>query len=406
MIGLFNDCFPPIMDGVSITVQNYARWFSEHDRDICVVTPTVPDRRIVDSQHAPLNKQDNYPIYDYLSMPIPLRKPYRMGFPNMDPLFRHTINRIPFDLVHAHCPFSSGKVALELSRQQNIPFIATFHSKYRKDFEGAFSNKKVVDYLIRNVVNFYEQADEVWIPQASVEETLREYGYKGNVEVVENGNDFVTTEPLIHVRKQGRRLFGVSKNEVVFLFVGQHIYEKKPDLIIRSLSHLKDSRWKMFFIGRGNASEELKELVHNLNLENKITFLGQISDRDKLRQCYAAADLFLFPSLYDNAPLVVREAAAMGTPALISANSTTSEVITDGFNGFLAQPEEKAFSMTIEFLMHNTPLLGRVGENARSTIARSWSDILEEVHILFLSIRLEVRYNHLIMRQSQQSIAV
>ncbi len=112
-------------------------------------------------------------------------------------------------------------------------------------------------------------------------------------------------------------------------------------------------------------------MVHNLNLENKITFLGQISDRDKLRQCYAAADLFLFPSLYDNAPLVVREAAAMGTPALISANSTTSEVITDGFNGFLAQPEEKAFSMTIEFLMHNTPLLKRVGENARSTIARS-----------------------------------
>ncbi len=57
-----------------------------------------------------------------------------------------------------------------------IPLVATFHSKYRDDFERVIPNKALVDYLVGKVVKFYESVDEVWVPQASVGETLREYG--------------------------------------------------------------------------------------------------------------------------------------------------------------------------------------------------------------------------------------
>lgn len=40
-------------------------------------------------------------------------------------------------------------------------------------------------------------------------------------------------------------------------------------------------------------------------------------EREILKRYYVAADLFLFPSLYDNAPLVIREAAALGTPSVL-----------------------------------------------------------------------------------------
>ena len=42
MIGLFNECFPPVMDGVSLTVSNLARCFYQQGRDVAVVTPEMP----------------------------------------------------------------------------------------------------------------------------------------------------------------------------------------------------------------------------------------------------------------------------------------------------------------------------------------------------------------------------
>ena len=78
----------------------------------------------------------------------------------------------------------------------------------------------VVDYMVKNVVDFYSQADEVWIPQASVEETLREYGYKGRVEVVDNGNDFAADTRTDLLRSEGRAMLGAGRCEPVLLFVG------------------------------------------------------------------------------------------------------------------------------------------------------------------------------------------
>ena len=379
MIGIFNDCYPPVIDGVSVTVQNYARWLNRKCGDVCVVTPAVPGAK----------HDEDFPVYDYFSVPIPMRKPYRMGMPYVDLDFRSRISRVGFSIVHAHSPFSSGRLALRLARQQKVPLVATFHSKYRADFERVVPSKTIVDYLVKNIVDFYSQADEVWVPQAGVAETLREYGYRGRVEVVDNGNDMATADDITPLRNEGRAMLGVSAHEPILLFVGQHIYEKNPHLIIRALSRLRDRRWHMFFIGTGYAAEELKQLAKSKGLDGRITFMGQVADRLLLKRCYAAADLFVFPSLYDNAPLVVREAAAMETPALLAAGSTAAGVVADGMNGFTCRADEHALAERLAALMGDKALLTAAGSNARKTIARPWSEIADEVYD---------RYLHLIRR--------
>ena len=90
----------------------------------------------------------------------------------------------------------------------------------------------------------------------------------------------------------------------------------------------------MFFVGDGYAKEELEAYVKELGLDGTIVFLGKILDRDYLRSLFARADLFLFPSIYDNAPIVIHEAAAVGTPSLVIAGSNASEEIIDNTNGF------------------------------------------------------------------------
>lgn len=368
MIGLFNDCFPPVMDGVAVTVHNYAKWLPKYGQQACVATPRVPG---VDYSGMDLK------VLPYFSLPMPWRKPYRMGVPQVDMRFMYKMWETDFSLVHAHSPFSSGKLALDVARSRKIPFIATFHSKYKQDIERFVSNKFVVDLLVRRIVDFFNQADEVWIPQLAVIETLREYGYKGHCEVVENGCDFSVPYSLL-MKDVCRRNLKVFEDKPVLLFVGQHILEKNVIFLIDALSKVK-SDFTMLFVGDGYAAQEMKSEVRSMGLEEKVRFDGKICDRDRLMQYYAVADLFLFPSLYDNAPLVVREAAAMHTPSLMLNGATSAEVIRNGVNGYLSEQSIEVFSRCIDSILSDRKQLEKVGANACDSIVRKWSSIVEEV---------------------------
>ena len=381
MIGIFNDNFPPVLDGVAITAQNYAYWLKEMGRDVSVVTPYAPNMQEVMSAAT-------YPIYRYVSVPIPFRPPYRYGLPFLDIPFMRQWRKMNFELVHAHCPFTTGRLARQITKQQQIPLVATFHSKYRQDFEHNVQCKPIVDWMVRHIIRFYEQADEVWIPQAAVEPTLREYGFKGHVEVVENGNDFYTPNDHIdEMRAEMRAELGVAPDETMLLFVGQHIWEKNIGFILDSLALIKDKPFNLFMVGTGYAVREIRAKVKELQLQDKVTLLGNIHDRERLKRIDAAADLFLFPSLYDNAPLVVREAAAMHTPAMLIQNSTAAEIIDNDVNGFLTPNDVQMYADRIVFLMEHPEVLKRVGKKASTTISRSWENVIEEVILRYRDIQ-------------------
>lgn len=385
MIGIFNDNFPPILDGVGMTAQNYAYWLHEKGHDVSVITPYAPNSEEV-------IEAAKYPIYRYVSIPIPMRAPYRYGMPYIDYRFMREWRKMQFDLVHAHCPFTTGDLAYSAAKKQNIPLVATFHSKYRQDFEHNVSCKLVVDWMVKHIIRFYEKADEVWIPQAAVEPTLREYGYKGHVEVVENGNDFSTPKAKIaEMRTEMREELGMAPDETMLLFVGQHIWEKNIGFILDALALIKQEPFHLFMVGTGYAVSEIRKKITLLGLSHKVTMLGNIHDRERLKRIDAAADLFLFPSLYDNAPLVVREAAAMHTPALMLQESTAAEVIKADVNGFLTPNDLQAYANQISYLIAHRDLVKQVGDKASMTISRSWENVMEEVVMRYRDIQQSFR---------------
>ncbi len=367
--GIFNECFPPIMDGVAVAAHNYAYWLHQKTGRAYVVTPKHP----VQTDYEP------YDVLRYSSVPMPFRKPYRLGLPSLDFQFRSQLNAVPFGLVHAHCPFSSGRLALRIAKKQHIPIVGTFHSKYKMDFERVIRSRYIVNKIISEIVNFYEMCDEVWVPQKAVSEVLREYGYKGKISVVENGNDYASEIYSPHFRSEARKRLNITENETILLFVGQHIWEKNIAFLLESLSLLQNESFRMIFIGTGYAAREIKRMSENLGLSQKIIFTGLINDRMLIRDYYSSADLFLFPSLYDNAPLVVREAAAMQTPSLLLEGSTSSEIIIDGKNGYLSSNQLSAYAEKLLHLIHNKNDLHKVGVEASNSIARPWSDVMDEV---------------------------
>ena len=368
-VGLFNESFPPVMDGVAVCVENYARWIQEKVGGVSVVTP-----RKLNAHYG----QYPYEVLDYASVPVPFRHPYVTGIAQIDPLLRAKLYRRRFKIVHAHSPFSAGLMALQVAKTQHIPLVATFHSKFKDDFREVIPSDMVVDQAIKIVMEFFEHADEVWVPQASVEEVIREYGFKGHVEVVDNGSDLVADYPDAYF-EDARKALGIAPEEFVFLFVGQHIWQKNVRLVIDALERIKDLPFRMFFVGTGYAAGEMKELVAQKGLSDKVTFTGMLTEREKVTRYYAAADLFLFPSLYDNAPLVVREAAALHTPAVMVEGSTAAEILRDGENGYLVPNELDAFAARLRQLYRDRAEVRRVGLTASRTIVRSWEDVVGEV---------------------------
>lgn len=371
-VGIFNDSFPPIIDGVTQTILNYVDWLRLHGHPTCVVTP-----------YNPVKTETPYPVVRYFSLPIRSRYPYRYGYPKLDPFIWGKMRTVPFKIIHSHSPFAAGRLGVYAKKKQGIPLIGTFHSKYKSDLKHSFKLMPFcVPIIMKRILNFYNACDEVWIPQASVEETVREYGFKGKVEVVPNGIDYggKSDEEIKNYKIESRKILGVDDDELNLLFVGQHIWEKGIGIIADALKLIEGRvRYKMTFIGEGYAKNELKEKIERSGIKNKVSTIGLITDRENLGRHYAAADLFLFPSRYDNAPLVVREAAAMGTPSIVPAGSTASEVIEDSINGFLAEDTPEAYAKMIERLASAREKVAEAGEKARISLVKSWDDVMEEV---------------------------
>jgi len=371
VIGQFNDAFPPIMEGVGQVVKNYAYWLNKKYGKCYVITPSVPN----------YNYENNLPLLKFISIPIPKTKPFRYGLPFLDFKFKKDLKKINFDIVHAHCPFVTGDLALKVAKDLKIPLVATFHTKYRQDFERLIPSKIIVDRIMKKIINFYQKADSVWAPSISTADILREYGYKNEIEIMPNATDIIPQKNLEQLKYSANSDFETSINDFVMLFIGQIRWEKNLKLIIDSIKILEDQRkeFKMIIVGEGFSEYEVRKLVDNKNLNKKVKFMGKIIDRDKISSYYARANLFLFPSLYDNSPLVVKEAAAFSLPSVLINNSSAAENIIDGENGFLSENTPISYSIKIMDLMNNPKKIIKAGEGAKNSLYHTWEPNVDKV---------------------------
>lgn len=367
----FCESFPPIMDGVANVTKNYAYWVKKKYGKAYVVTPEYP--AYVDDEI--------FPVLRYPSIPLVGRRPYRMGVGQHNAKLWKKLSTLDVDIVHAQSPFSAGNIALQFARQKDIPLVATFHSKFYDDFKEVTRSDVISMMMTHLVVDFFNYADAVWAVNESTRETLISYGYKGPVDVVPNGADFEVPHNLDMLVQQTNKDCGLSDDELVFLFVGQMIKQKNIPMIIESLSLLrkKGLDFTMLFVGEGKSKEDFQLQVGQLGLKDRVQFLGKILDRDRLKSIFARADLFIFPSVYDNAPVVTREAAAVGTASIIVKGSNAAEGVVHGENGYLCENSAQSVADTIAQVVTNREALKQAGLKAQTTIFRSWESIVDTI---------------------------
>lgn len=368
-IGEFSDTFLPIVDGVGRVVHSYAEGLCQLGHQVTVVAPM-----------GDTGYRGGYPydLVDFIGMRVPLVRQYQTGEAVADAHYRHRIREVELDICHSHSPFLAGSEALRLAAQRNIPLVGTFHSKYYDDFLKTLKSETLAKLGVKLVVDYYSRCDEVWAVSDSTADTLRGYGYTGEIQVMQNGTNLRNVDPDALAEVERRWDFG---DLPLLLFVGQMDWKKNINCILEACAALRRSgfAFRLALAGQGPDRDAIDRRVDELGLRENARLVGHITDTKLLDALFARASLFVFPSLYDNAPMVVREAAAMGTPAVLARGSTAAEIIRDGENGLLCENDGEDLARVIRSALADSEHLARMGAAARESIPIPWQGILAQV---------------------------
>ena len=376
-VGLFNDSFPPTIDGVSNTVVNYAEYITKNHGKCTVATPKYP------------HVIDDYPfeVYRYSSADISKRIGYRVG----NTLSVRTIRALyakQFDIMHVHSPFASAIIANEIKRIcPSIPVVFTYHTKFEEDFKARLKLPALCTAATKLVAHNIKQADEVWVVSEGAAESLRNIGYKGSYRVMKNGTDFKKGKADESAVKELKSKHGIADDETVFLFVGRMMWYKNVGLILDAIKRLPNElKYKMIFVGEGADRAAVESYAEQLGLKDNVIFTGAITDRETVRTYFSASDLFLFPSTYDTAGLVVMEAAAVDLPSVLIDGSCAAEDVVDDFSGFLCEENPKSMAEKIVKALEDKEHLKAVGKNAGKYVYLSWEDSVARAYKRYCEI--------------------
>jgi glycosyltransferase involved in cell wall biosynthesis len=156
------------------------------------------------------------------------------------------------------------------------------------------------------------------------------------ITVVERGRDPGRLgKNSVERRLAARHRLGLDAEDEVLLNIGRQEYQKGQRHLLEAVQRIVPARPRLVLLiaGRqGNASSALQELCHQMNLAAHVRFLGH---RDDIPEILAAADLFVFPSLYEGLGTSLIEAMALGLPIVASRIPAIEEVVEEGRNAIL-----------------------------------------------------------------------
>lgn len=370
-VGLFNDSFPPSVDGVAQTVKNYALTLNKRpDYSVRVVAPRC---------HGASDKDYPFPVYRYAALPMPRRIGYRAGAP-FSPLLLKKLSSQRMDLYHVHCPFASAVLVDELVHLHRAPVIHTYHTKFDIELRVRLRTPAIRAAATQVIRHNLENADEVWAVTESCGQALRQVGYEGEYFVVENGTDFAYGKADADSVQLLRELYEIPEDHFVLLFVGRMMWYKNTRIILDALKIAREKGlpFTTLMVGDGLDAPAIRAYAQQLGLDDVVRFTGLLLDREQLRDFYTIADLFLFPSTYDTSGLVVKEAAACECASVLTRGSCAAEGVTDGVNGFLADENAEDFARAVLAACDNKAALEAVGAHAGETLYLSWDDAVKK----------------------------
>lgn len=159
------------------------------------------------------------------------------------------------------------------------------------------------------------------------------------------------------------------------LCVGRLVPAKGQGVLVHAAHELRrrGRKIEVSFAGDGPDRARLEALAAELRVEDICRFLGPVNP-NKVRELYAASDVFVLPSFAEGIPVVLMEAMAMGVPCVSTAITGIPELIESGRQGILVPPSDvSALCGAIEALMGDESLRRSIATAARDKVVEKYN---------------------------------
>lgn len=277
---------------------------------------------------------------------------------SITPTLPQWVLRVSADLIHVHLPNPLAEMSCLIACRK-MPIVAHFHSDIVRQ-------KSMLKLYAPFLERFYSIAACIIVPtpnHISISPFVRRFHKKCHV--VPYGitlEQFDLTEPL---RRKRDRLRGQKS---IILFTGRLVYYKGLEYLLKAMLAIDAELW---IIGAGTLERWLQEMSQHLGLQEKVQFLGEISEED-LPAYYHAADVFVLPSVENSEMfgMVLLEAMACKKPVVCTDLPTgVSWVNQHGVTGLRVPPRSpQGLADAINMLLRNDSLRAEMGEAGRRRV--------------------------------------
>ena len=319
-IAFFTETFLPKVDGIVTRLTKTIEFLTKNGDEVIVFCPEgCPD------------SYKGATIVGVAAMPLPLYPELKLGLPG--PAVSDKLEEFKPDLVHVVNPAVLGLGGIWLAKTNNIPLIASYHTHLPKYLEhyGMGMLEPLLWELLKAAHN---QALLNLCTSTAMVNELEDKGIQRTA-LWQRGVDTENFRPELRSEKMREKLFGKYQNtDSLLIYVGRLSAEKQIERIKPVLDNIPGAC--LALVGDGPYRSQLEKIFEN----TKTNFIGYLSG-EELASAYASGDIFLFPSSTETLGLVLLEAMAAGCPVIGANKGGIPDIINNGINGCLYNPDEK-----------------------------------------------------------------
>ena len=287
-----------------------------------------------------------------------------------------------FDIVHAHTETGGLMLRMALSAKGSSKFVYTAHGM--SFWKGCPLKNRIIFKTIEKWIckgmdaNLGMNQEELdFLRQTKPQAAYFVHGIGLNLNRFKN---------VARSRNGVREEFGVREDEKLILSIGELDDNKNHATVIKALTMLEHNNFKYVVCGVGPNKDILTKMASDAGLSDKVILAGYRSD---IPDVLHAADMFVFPSFHEGMPVAALEAMACGLPLICSKIRGNVDIVKDGDNGFLFEPQDYlSLAMVMDRLIANQELAYAFGEKNKEIVkAFSQEDVIKELKFLYSNIK-------------------
>ncbi|MFA7029450.1 MAG: glycosyltransferase family 4 protein [Candidatus Cloacimonadaceae bacterium] len=273
------------------------------------------------------------------------------------------------DIVHTHTSKAGtlGRIAAILT---GVPQI--YHTFHGHTFEGYFSplKTKIFIKIERFLARFSTKI--IAISERQKEDLVRfKIAKPDKITIIPLGFDFSRLLPYDKEQKLRQKL-NLGPDTITIALIGRVTAIKNPFLFIYIANEVLKQRKNVHFliIGDGELTEDCKNLVNKLGIQDFVSFTGFIED---LKLIYGSVDIVCITSINEGTPVSLLEAMACQKIVISTPVGGVPDFVKNKENGFLCNANVKAFTEQIIYCLNNFKNLDYVRKQAANDVLSKYS---------------------------------